>query len=432
MDALLVEHRRCIVRRTLASLLGGWLIFVATSAGAVGVATQHFLVDAATPEMAKAVATAAEKYRHELAMHWLGQPLPPWSGKCRISVRAGNYPAQGVTTYQQAPVRDFNMEVIGTPQRIMDSVLPHEITHTVLASHFGRPIPRWADEGICTTVEHPDEKNKHEVKLREFLNTRRGIAMNKLFLLTEYPPDILPMYAQGYSVVRFLIEQKDARTFVEFLGDYMDMQRPSWTQNIRKHYGYESLGELQEHWVAWVASGSGPVDKYVKATQPNRPTDASIAQASAAGASAAGASADPPSIRLAATDSATAVHGQNWYSRNRDRTADEPKDAARNDTAPKIAAAAPSTARGATPLSLAAAAGGPGATAVDSINAPPSVQSRSTYSSAHPQPEQRMARGGRPIDDPRRPQASDQPQASGRPRDSGRSRYDSAAVRYWR
>jgi hypothetical protein len=177
-------------------------------------------------------------------------------------VAGPNLAAQGVTTYNPRPVSDFQMEVVGTPQRILDSVLPHEVTHTVLATHFGRPLPRWADEGICTTVEHSSERSKHEAKLREFLASRRGIAMNRLFLLTEYPQDVLPMYAQGYSVCRFLIEQQGPRTFIQFLGDYM--RRPSWTQNVRKHYGYESLLELQNSWLAWVKAGSGDVTKFAK------------------------------------------------------------------------------------------------------------------------------------------------------------------------
>ena len=40
-----------------------------------------------------------------------------------------------------------------TARRILDSVLPHEITHTIFATHFGQPLPRWADEGACTTVD---------------------------------------------------------------------------------------------------------------------------------------------------------------------------------------------------------------------------------------------------------------------------------------
>jgi hypothetical protein len=86
--------------------------------------------------------------------------------------------------------------------------------------------------------------------------------MNQLFLLKEYPNDVLPMYAQGYSVCRFLISQQGPRTFISFLEDYM--RHPSWTDNIRKHYGYNSLAELQQYWLAWVSDGSGSVAKFAK------------------------------------------------------------------------------------------------------------------------------------------------------------------------
>jgi hypothetical protein len=249
--------------------------------------TQNFIVMAPSHELAQAVGEAAEAYRHDLAVHWLGRALPPWQSPCPIRVIAGNMPAQGVTQYNRAPVRDFQMEVVGTPERILDSVLPHEVTHTILATHFGRPLPRWADEGICTTVEHESERAKHEQKLREFLRSRRGIAMNKLFLLTEYPDDVLPMYAQGYSVCQFLIAQRGPQQFVTFLGDYM--QRPSWTENIRQHYGYASLAELQEQWLAWVSVGNGPVDRFAKIEM--RP-------ANSAGANPAAMAVVPASSRL--------------------------------------------------------------------------------------------------------------------------------------
>ncbi len=86
--------------------------------------------------------------------------------------------------------------------------------------------------------------------------------MNQLFLMKEYPADVLPMYAQGYSVCRFLIDQKGPRTFIEFLGEYM--KHPSWTDNVKRYYGYDSLKELQDYWLAWVSQGGGPVEKFAK------------------------------------------------------------------------------------------------------------------------------------------------------------------------
>ena len=266
------------------------------SADAASYRTRNFMVDAPSPDLARAVGDAAEGYRDSLAQHWLGSALPPWPSPCPIRVVSGpNLAAQGVTEYNRSPVRDFRMEVVGTPKRILDSVLPHEVTHTILATHFGRPLPRWADEGICTTVEHEEEKAKHEIKLREFLASRRGIAMNRLFLLTEYPNDVLPMYAQGYSVCRFLIEQQGPKAFIAFLTDYMN--RPSWTQNIRKHYGYDSLAQLQQQWLTWVSVGSGPVDAYV-ATGPGSPSTRGRAAATPAGSIAlAGATEEIPAPR---------------------------------------------------------------------------------------------------------------------------------------
>jgi len=269
MDAALFLHRVC---RAVGSVALGCSLLA--SAHAASFRTQNFIIQAPSPQLARAVGEAAEKYRHDLAEYWLGQPLRPWPAPCPVRVAAGpRLAAQGVTTYNPAPVRDFQMEVVGSPERILDSVLPHEVTHTVLATHFGRPLPRWADEGICTTVEHDSERNKHEAKLREFLRSRRGIPMNRLFLMTEYPGDVLPMYAQGYSVCQFLIAQKGPRAFIDFLHDYID--HPSWTANIRKHYAYESLAELQKYWVDWVAAGSGPVERFAKvqlAAAKNRPT----------------------------------------------------------------------------------------------------------------------------------------------------------------
>lgn len=327
--------------------------------------TPNFLIMAPTPQLARAVGEAAEGFRRDLAVHWLGGELPPWPNPCPVRVVAGeNLAAQGVTTYNRSPVRDFQMEVVGSPERILDSVLPHEVSHTVLATHFGRPLPRWADEGICTTVEHVSERQKHEAKLREFLATRRGISMNKLFLMTEYPQDVLPMYAQGYSVCQFLIAQRGPREFVNFIGSYM--QTPSWTLNVRNHYGYESLAELQQLWLQWVAQGSGPVDAFVKT--PPRVAGGDVAQVAAvaptrpaAGTAGIALAANGNALALTPPGQATQASDAGWYGRLK----------------PRGGAAA-------TPPSLATA--GPQAT--PQFRPIPPTPAGTLYSVAQPQPEQ--------------------------------------------
>ena len=106
------------------------------------------------------------------------------------------------------------MNIQGSRERMLDSVLPHEVTHTIFASYFRQPLPRWADEGACTTVEHRSEIAKQERKLIEFLKTGRGIPFSQMFAMKEYPPDVMPLYAQGHSLAQWLIESRGKKAFL--------------------------------------------------------------------------------------------------------------------------------------------------------------------------------------------------------------------------
>jgi hypothetical protein len=225
--------------------------------------SQNFIVFAASPDWAAKVSQSAEKYRRDLAVYWLGEELPPWSQRCPIHVTAGqNLGASGETRFSPtvAGVGNWMMSVNGSHERILDSVLPHEISHTILATHFaafaqrGQFVPRWADEGACTTVEHESEKKKHRHFLVQFLQTGRGLAFNRMFRLKEYPADILPLYAQGHSAVQFLIDQSSPQEFIQFLEQ--GMQTGSWQQALQDHYAYRSIGEFQSLWNKWLFDGS--------------------------------------------------------------------------------------------------------------------------------------------------------------------------------
>ncbi len=111
---------------------------------AATVQSQNFIVSASSRDMAEQVAQAAESYRSELSQHWLGRKLPNWNVKCPIVVMAAdNLGAGGETTFtlSNRNIVHWHMRVQGTYTRILDSVLPHEITHTILATHFAQ----WAN-----------------------------------------------------------------------------------------------------------------------------------------------------------------------------------------------------------------------------------------------------------------------------------------------
>jgi len=230
------------------------------------VQSPNFRVYARSPQLANEVARAAEENRKKLAIHWLGAELPPWPEACPIAVNDGaNTPASGETKYTlvDGGVANFKMSISGTPERILDSVLPHEITHTVMASHFaalGKPVPRWADEGACTTVEHQSERSKHDLMLVRYISEGRGIPFAVLFSLKDYPRDIMPLYAQGYSLSCFLICQGGPRRFVKFLE--VGMESNNWVAAVEEFYQYPKLGSLQLAWNDWVSGGGGLVDNY--------------------------------------------------------------------------------------------------------------------------------------------------------------------------
>jgi len=244
-------------RRPAAAFLAAvFTTLVIVSAGA-SFRTQNFVVEAPTPELAEEIGRMAEHYRHDLAIDWLGAALPNWAQPCPIHAQvAPQLGAGGATsfTFDHSEVFGWHMEIQGSHERLLDSVLPHEVTHTIFASHFRRPLPRWADEGACTTVEDISERSKQDRMLIQFLHTGRGIAFSQMFAMTDYPQDILPLYAQGYSLARFLMDQKGKREFLAYVGEGMSSE--NWVAATSKYYGYKSLAVLQDSWLDWVKQGS--------------------------------------------------------------------------------------------------------------------------------------------------------------------------------
>jgi len=225
-------------------------------AHAAGYRTTNFVVSAPTPALAKEIGDTAETWRKKLALEWLGETMPPWSQPCPIHAQvAPNLGAGGATSFvfDRGEVFKWDMKIQGSRARVLDSVLPHEVTHTIFASYFRQPLPRWADEGACTTVEHRSEIAKQERMLIEFLKTGRGIPFSTMFAMKDYPQDVMPLYSQGHSLSEWLIEQRGKKAFLDFLSD--GLQDENWPRAVEKHYGYHNLYALQTSWLDWVKQG---------------------------------------------------------------------------------------------------------------------------------------------------------------------------------
>ena len=166
-----------------------------------------------------------------------------------------NLGAGGATSFvfDRGEVFGWNMKIQGSRERVLDSVLPHEVTHTIFASYFRQPLPRWADEGACTTVEHRSEIAKQERMLIDFLKTGRGIPFSTMFAMKEYPPDVMPLYSQGHSLGPMADRKRGRKAFLEFLAD--GMQDENWPRAVREALRLRRPVTLQNSWHDWVKQG---------------------------------------------------------------------------------------------------------------------------------------------------------------------------------
>jgi hypothetical protein len=212
--------------------------------------TRNFVVDARTPQIAQQVALRAEKCRAEIAIAWLGHPLPDWPRPCPIQVQLTDGEAGGLTSFNfhQGRVTDQIMKVEGRLDRILASAIPHEITHTIFAHFLGSPMPRWADEGASLLSEDERELARHDRIVDDLFSRRGEFPLAKLFTMENYPKDLIGFYGQGYSIARFLIEIGGRPRFLEFVRDALEAD---WDSAIEQHYQLANVGELERAWLAW-------------------------------------------------------------------------------------------------------------------------------------------------------------------------------------
>ena len=129
------------------------------------------------------------------------------------------------------------MHIEGDYDRLLRSVLPHEVTHTVFAHYFRCPVPRWADEGGSVLSEDDEERRRHDVEVRRFLNEGRAFPLRRLFTLRDYPRDMSQvgcLYAEGFSMANYLVGVSDRQTYLKFVAQGMTDPRvpPSESEQV--------------------------------------------------------------------------------------------------------------------------------------------------------------------------------------------------------
>lgn len=228
---------------------------------AAPIETANFRITAPNDQIARQVGELAEKYRRQKAIEWLGREIPNWGQKCPLTVTltpgGRGTSGGGATTFafDRGSILEQHMQVEGDLEQVLYSVLPHEITHTVFAFHFRDKVPRWADEGGSVLSENDYERGRHDDLVRRSLASGKAFRLRYLFDLENYPrdgQDVMTLYAQGYAIVRHLVERSSKPAFLNFL---RDAKQTGWDQALRKHYNVESVEVLEQQWIDWMKRG---------------------------------------------------------------------------------------------------------------------------------------------------------------------------------
>jgi hypothetical protein len=250
--------------------------------------TTNFVVQAPTPQIAQQVGQWAEHYRKEKALQWLGQEMPTWGQPCPLTVHVTMDGPSGATTFNygrdqsgRGMVLEQKMQIQGPLDRLLSSVLPHEITHTVFAYYFRCPVPRWADEGGSVLSEDDIERDRHDKIVRNILNQNRQIPVRRLFNLTQYPGDmssVMSLYAEGFSMSSYLVNRSSRQTFLQFVAHGMSH---GWDSAAHTFYQHNSVEELEQAWLKQLRDTRGQPMQLAQGRGPAGPAAGTVVRLTA-------------------------------------------------------------------------------------------------------------------------------------------------------
>jgi hypothetical protein len=210
-------------------------------------------------EECEAIARIAEKTRLDMHRKWFGGDGEAWHAPCEVVIHRdvesytqltqvpGTSPGHSrIETDPGGRIVSRRVDVRSNFWGMKENILPHEITHVVLAGQFnGKYPPRFADEGIAVLSEPQKQIDQH---LKNFANTdpAKIFGMKELMELGDYPkPSRVPtFYAQSVSVTHFLTAKKDPVTLTNFL---RTAGKKGYEAASQEHYGV-TLAELEREW----------------------------------------------------------------------------------------------------------------------------------------------------------------------------------------
>jgi hypothetical protein len=234
--------------------------------------TTHFRVlHLQSQEMAENVARVAETTRLTAARKWFGEPLAPWPARCdivlyntadeysRATEQSPRCPGHSTMPMEGDRVISRRVDLHCDDPNMCVGVLPHEVTHVVLAGRFPAALPRWADEGMAVLSEPPERIERHLRNLPGHAQQGQLFPLGQLLQFVKKYPEpqqIGPFYAQSVSLVDYLSKLRGPQVFAQFLAEGM---RGNFEAALRKYYSFQTYHDLDTAWQHHALGDNGAV-----------------------------------------------------------------------------------------------------------------------------------------------------------------------------
>ena len=208
--------------------------------------------------LAQKVGQVAEVTRQKQQRLWASvSACPNWQPRCdiylypnaEVFVRMTGQPAEspGFSTMglNAGAVVARRINLRADHANFLKAVLPHEVTHVVLADLFTTAqIPRWADEGLAVLAEPLAEQDLRAADLNAPLEGGALFPVEQLMTM-DYPDAQYwsLYYAQSVSMTRFLVEMGTPKQFIEFV---RGCQQRGMDAELKRVYQIEGTADLEE------------------------------------------------------------------------------------------------------------------------------------------------------------------------------------------
>ena len=150
----------------------------------------------------------------------------------------------GFANYDKREIVSYKESV-----NFLTSLLPHEMTHLILADYIENDIPLWFNEGLAVNMELTS-KLRYVNAIKEELKKDNSLSIYEVLDKTGYPEDeekVLLFYSISYSLVNFL-RSKGQYRFTNLCRALRDGR--SFEQALIRSYQFNfgSLERLDKKW----------------------------------------------------------------------------------------------------------------------------------------------------------------------------------------